>query len=69
MENQDPIKFLTRVIKHIVNSQLSELSQVSVADNEAMDIITICKQLIRCEVELGRIRRYVMNLEDINRGE
>jgi hypothetical protein len=57
MENQDPIKFLTRVQLRLINSQPSELSQVSVANNEAIDIIIICKQLIRCEVELARIRR------------
>ena len=56
----EPIEFLTHVMKHVVNSQPRELSQCTKADNDAMDIITSCKQLIRAEQDLlmFRLRKF-----------
>jgi hypothetical protein len=54
-ENQviDPIKFLAHVMKHLVNGQPAEYSQVTTADNDAMDIVTDCKEWIRAEERLS----------------
>lgn len=55
-ESIEPIQFLTHVMKHLVNQQPSELHLVTKSDQDAMDIITACKQLIRAEYDLMMFR-------------
>ena len=56
MTQKEAITFLTHVIKHLVNSQPAELSQLSMADNASLDIIIVCKAAIRAEMRLNHFR-------------
>jgi hypothetical protein len=53
----DALKTLTHAMKHLVNYQPSRLEDCTPADDDAMDIISCCKELIRAEQVLEQYRK------------